>query len=367
MTTRPRSTSLDVSRKRRRLLQEPYDPTSELTLEAYLHRADQFRSTTDDEPLPYPCHIEPENSDIRDIVLNCRSSIESIMTDHGHSADFALDVVNATKPGYPGGCEPRRYVRISYKKGPEPLPFSPAMDDVVRYLGSCGIQLDVEIVDLDYCFRPSLFPIPPEHPAVDVYESFHADLVKFLNSTMQQSWRMLSLFMVGRTFQAKAPAVTVFVEPKLRKDWNSVHNSIRQIISTHNLEGIEIDINILPGFLSTDIAASTESIQLCTTGRDMMHEMHPNGHPILGASIGVLGEDGGGTLGGLVSARVHGKWIPCALTNYHVIRPATDAPPYITAQANRIGSSARFQDETNSTVVYFTPSDVRKTRKRLER
>lgn len=83
------------------------------------------------------------------------------MEEFGLPSSFTLSVGRIVKPGYPNGDEPRLTVRAEYRERSS-LTFGEAKDALAEMLfDENGEQLDVEVVNADYCFRPSLLLTSP--------------------------------------------------------------------------------------------------------------------------------------------------------------------------------------------------------------
>lgn len=180
------------------------------------------------------------------------------------------------------------------------------------------------------------------------------------------------MFMVGRYLDKSSPTIVVMVQPRASHQWTGLIASIKSLVRSKNLLKLEIDIEIVPGdVFTTTTDPATETIlnrdeRKGSFGMDFTETMRADGAPEMGTSIGIEGEQGGGTLGGFVTF-THGNMTrTCGITNYHVVRPARDASEDILQKANVFGSSPGESDHIQSNIIYYTPRDVRATRDKLE-
>lgn len=56
-----------------------------------------------------------------------------------------------------------------------------------------GERVDVEVVNTNYCFRPSLFPIHPTHQSVEIFGQIKDAIVEELSRSILSGWTMTSL------------------------------------------------------------------------------------------------------------------------------------------------------------------------------
>lgn len=123
-----------------------------------------------------------------------------------------------------------------------------------------GIPMDFEIVRYDYCFQPSLFPIPPKHASAEVYEALREALVEKLCGTIPSLWAMASLLLVGPHTKKSSPAIVVMVRPGSVYNWTELTSSIRDLVEQEQRKSsnllMDIDVIIIPG----DITSSASSL-----------------------------------------------------------------------------------------------------------
>lgn len=318
----------DSPRKRRNFLRRSEDTEGYLSIEEYLYRCDPYRSTSITEPWPYPVVSQPASPAIVQKVEACKSAVLNILSEHNFPntrphLNFLVDDI--TKPGYPLGHQPITVLRLIYLRVESPPKrLGPTKDAVYNLIRQRGIlNVHVEIVFLDKCFRPSLFTVDKNDPTVAAYANVKYPIMRTVNAKLGTEWNLLGLFNVGLTKAATTRSITVFVNsPTTTPD---------------------------PGGLS------------------MADSMREDGVPGPGTSIGVLPERGGGTLGLFVKLHMEKKIIKGALTNFHVVRPPSCADASTVDRANRFGSSIYTPDSTRVDVSYFAEKDKDATDHALER
>lgn len=225
-------------RKRRNILRESEDTDGELTIENYLCRSDPYRSTTLEDPWPYPTISTVASSEVTEAVEDHREEICRILSDHGFPSNFHLRVESITKPNYPRGDFPVTLLRVVFVHTPPisvPSRLGPAKDQISDLLAQKGIPLDVEIVFSDLCFQPSLFAVDRRDPAAAVYEAAEFEIVNYIHSVLSRKWRLIPLFNVGRTKSKTTPAIVVLVKPFTVANWSEL---IRMKLPTNILASV---------------------------------------------------------------------------------------------------------------------------------
>ena len=134
------------------------------SIESYLYQSDGFRATNAPFPFPYPLKCDAIEGNLLTTVRAMRTNIDDLIRQYGLPSDFNVSASMVSNPGYPNVLhEPRLTIRIEYR-GPTSQTFDLAKRRLAhsRPLNGFGIdEVDTEIVHLDHCFNPSLFPIPP--------------------------------------------------------------------------------------------------------------------------------------------------------------------------------------------------------------
>lgn len=347
--TPPETASPGSPRKMRKLLRESEDIDGDLFIEDFLYRSDPYRATNSPNPLPYPVQFLPVSHDLATKFRERREGIEHLMEEFGLPSSFTLSVGRIVKPGYPNGDEPRLTVRVDYRERSS-LTFGEAKDALAEMLfDENGEQLDVEVVNADYCFRPSLFPIHPTHKSVEIFSQIKQNIVEELSRSIPSRWTMTSLFQVGRYLTESSPTIVIMVRPRTFYPWAELTASIRRFISARCPSDLYVDVEFLPGYV-----ASSDEEEI--SGKDLSLSMDPDGSLGLGTSIGDSSGKKRGSLGGLVTLTHNGLCRSCGITNYHVAKPVASSQD--TEKADQFGCSER----THTDLVYFMPHDITATR-----
>ncbi|KAL4908779.1 hypothetical protein BDW74DRAFT_174011 [Aspergillus multicolor] len=313
------------------------------------------------QPWPYPLRTTPAQPSTVRAVEAIKPAILQAMEDDGFPVEhygFNFRVEDVTKPGYPFGGRAATMLRLVFQDAPHiPGELGPAKDAVYELILQRGIRdVGVEIVFLDKCFRPSLFAISRNDPAVQIYETARRSIREMIASRLRNEWSLLSLFKLGLVKQKSSPTIVVYVDPLSVHDWHDLGLQIKLKLPPNNPHAMAIDVEFLPGriFTSDD--------DLVPGGHNMVDSMGTNGVPSPGTSITVLPETGGGTLGPFVVLRQNGKALNCALTNFHVVRPPRNTDEDIVKAADRFGSSPGNANKTAFDVSWLAPRDVEKTK-----
>ncbi|KAJ9294415.1 hypothetical protein DTO271G3_6990 [Paecilomyces variotii] len=361
----PLPTPPDSPRKRRRHLRESDETNGRMSLEQYLYRTDPYRSTTITHPLPYPLSIEPASDAIKRRISQYHTHIEAILSDHGFRGPHEIDVNVVTKPGYPGGDQPVLTLRINYWRDAV-IPHVPgeARDRIYELLAQNGISIDIEIVDSQNCFRPSLFAIKPDDQAVAPFEQARGRLIDLLTRELGEKWRSLCLFNVGSVKEKATASIVVMVDPGTNCDWWGLRVSMLREVG-HDPNG-SLQVEFLPGEatpLLTSVPRSLQPEQDINDGTpplSQLDKMDGIGRLQRGMSIGVSGVEGGGTMGGFATLTRGKVTYRGLLTSYDVVRPSTPASTVI--EADRKGISIDRPNCPKIEIIYPATKDARATK-----
>ncbi|OJD16560.1 hypothetical protein AJ78_03297 [Emergomyces pasteurianus Ep9510] len=359
------TTSPSSPEETRRKLKDSDEAKGEMAIERYLYITDPYRASSHPNPLPYPVHgtevpnrLAPEQkADVLDLLAAC-----------GFSGQVEIFLENITKPGYsPAGDIGVKTLRILYNTSLDTLgDFSSAATSILEYLISHGFpDINVDIAHGDLCFKPSLFPISPTDPAAAVYESIKDELLEMLQENLGSSWKLISLFQVGRTQETSLPTVVVLVQPMKTHDWAGLQEAAKKILDGHGSDHISLHCEFLPGNFpeyaetSYQYAGATGMSQLGTISDECRVEM--------GFSIGICGESRGGTAGGFVTLKQNGMIWKGIITNHHVATTlTTTASSRIVDQANVFGFSPPEDDDTAVKLQFFAGGDVEATKQHID-
>ncbi|KAJ9354538.1 hypothetical protein C8Q69DRAFT_450575 [Paecilomyces variotii] len=359
----------DSPRKRRRHLRESDETEGFMFIEQYLHRSDPYRSTSVDHPLPYPISTRPARGTITTEASEYYTPIADILKKHGFHGRYDIGVVEVTRPGYPGGERPTITLMTEYRYGAVfPLVPGHARDEIRDLLRRNLVDLHVEIVDLQNCFRPSLFAISPEHPTVRPYEQAKGDLIDILTKELGANWRTLCLFEVGPSKQKAEASIVVLVEPQTNSNWSNIRFSMLRAVRRFLHPDVPLQVEFLPGDASP-FSGDTASPRSPPSqrggdgdGRPMLHLMDGVGRLQRGMSIGIKGVEGGGTMGGFVTFKRNNVTYQGILTNYHVVRPDN----HEVTLADRKGITIDDWNHPNIEIVYPATKDARATKRQAQ-
>ena len=215
------------------------------------------------------------------------------------------------------------------------LPASQFLHNLLSERGYPGIC--VEIQDRKRYFQPSLFPLLPEDPAVHSYEAVRKDLIEIIRKNLNNIWSMISVFKIGRDSAQAVTAIVVMVQPLASQDWWAIKKQMGNITKLEN----EFVIGSCQPLNPPVVPPKLPGHELCSR-----HEFIQ--WPKLGCSIGVEGEQEGGTLGGFVNLRCGKMEHRGILTTAQVVEPPSSTAS-IKQQADRNG--IRYKDEDSKLTI----------------
>lgn len=360
--------------KRRRFLKESEDNAGELSIEQYIYRTDPYRSTSVAFPFPTPLFFEPEDGPILQRLHNDPAIKETITSTLGKH-DIKPQMITfdkQSKPGYPAGGEIAvTVVRISIDvRDHSPTDaWSAARRDVKALLIERGFgDLEVELIDPQRSYLPSLFPVSPKNPLVTAYEAKRGEILEIVEDALKDAWTSISLFRVGRTSLSTQHAIVIMVRPLTEHDWLVLRWRIESLTNTQGVSQAKLAVEFMPGYWG-DLPPSRSPRPGEEEIGGKSFERQFRSEPMMGTSIEVLGEGGGGTLGGFFQLDCHGRKHTGFLTNSHVVQPAGSTPEAVQKEYNYYGChySARKDHPARSQVRYFAAKDVKATRHAAEK
>lgn len=201
----------------------------ELQIEQYLYRTDPYRSTTVKFPFPMPLAVHSLDATLT-VKLHQDSQLRTFILkslEFHQIRELSLHFSNLSKPGYPRGGDihvPTLRINVELDDHALTESWPAATRDIYLLLGQRGFPgIEVEIIEPNRCYRPSLFPIPPQDAHIAKYESVRKDLVRFITTELGNAWRMMCIFKVGRNSDKTGYAVVVMVQPFTIQDWPRRH------------------------------------------------------------------------------------------------------------------------------------------------
>ncbi|CEL11327.1 hypothetical protein ASPCAL14430 [Aspergillus calidoustus] len=287
--------------------------------------------------------MRPGNPTIVGQVHACKDEILRVLDEDGFpTGGYHLHFrdQDVSKPEYPLGDRPQTTLRlISLHVSSVPRRLGPTKDSIARIPRQNGIVgVEVEIVFFDKCFRPSLFSIMSTDPAVRAYSDGRRDILALVKRRPGREWSILTLFGMGLDKPKSTPTIVIFVNPFTAHDWEDLALQIRLPLPNDDPVALKMEVEFIPGRITAynpaDASNSPPGNAVSFATR-----MHADDVPSAGASIAVLPERGGGSLGPFVTLDLGEKRHRGALTCYHAVRPPYVASAEQLETANSHGSS----------------------------
>ena len=311
----------------RRTLFETVDNRGIMTIEAYLYRTDEYRSTTADFPFPLPLINGEYRNALNDRLQQgqeLHSEISGLLERHNVTVQRMV-FGQLAKPGYPRGGSILVLTLRVYSSHPDTAPghqWSPATRSCQAFLKERGIVAEVEIIDERRAFMPKLLPIHPDDPYIAAYESFREALLWYVQQELGERWRSLCIYKVEKNLElGESYQIVLMVAPFTHKDWSEMIHHIRSTFIDPLSRWVrDMGVLIIPGDCSENDRDEEDSIK----GKSFFDKLEAL--PCMGASMGVEGEKGVGSLGGFINLLHNGVTTRCLLTNSHAVAPARTAP-----------------------------------------
>ena len=181
-----------------------------------------------------------------------------------------------------------------------------ALKEIRKYFATKGIHYRIEFINFK-ALDPSVHTILPNHPVVDLWNTFYRD--KVLTAIRGKQWQSVSVFHYGFAVSREDCPVTVMIRAWDAEEdawWNSIIPTLKstcpfkiRLFAAHNITAMD-----------RDVYTSARALLL----EDFLGPLN------IGASIGVQGQRGRSTLGGGLKI----EWpdqsrTRLGLTNHHVV------------------------------------------------
>lgn len=214
------------------------------SLEQYLANADPYRATSMLHPWPYPLalHHAPH---LQKQILPLSNKIREALSSHGLPGSVEFLPYLVTKPQYPEGNTPINLLRVTLRAEHDvSIQLDTVKDDLLGLLRLKGIQnIHVEVVNIDLCFGPSIFPIMPQHPIVTIFENTKDQIIQVLNNNLGSKWTVLCPFRVGRSEQNARPTIVVHVNPLTPANWPNLVAQVENLTNPNSSQVIPFYFN----------------------------------------------------------------------------------------------------------------------------
>ncbi|KAJ6027256.1 hypothetical protein N7460_012073 [Penicillium canescens] len=312
-------------RKRRKHQRESRETDGDMKIGQYIYRSDPYRTTSVENPSPYPFSVVPLAPQEEDRTLPLHPVIPQILQSHGFSTVSFACMHGSTfdNAGAQVTTDLLRVVLTTEDSMPDSI--GAVKDHLVRLLQQHRIQnVHVEILNIDLCHKPSLAYLPLDNPLAMAYEKTKVTVANLLRREIPGRWHLVCAFDISSRAEKQRPAVVVIVSPNTSANWFGLRGNIAAILAPHVSE---IEIEFLPGDIQP-LAYKEVSV---------LDRMKVEGDPGIGSSIGIHGDNNSGTLGGFVVLTANGTSHKGFLTNYHVVRPKT--PKDFVTDLDRLGCS----------------------------
>ena len=348
-----------------------------MSIEAFIYRSDDYRSSTTRVPLPLPLYLEKPPAPISDL-LNSDSKLRAdifaqldLHLVYPHVVEFFLQ----SKPGYPGQRDLEvlaLHIQVDMRDDVSRLEWSQVKRAVQSLLEDYGLNdAEVEIWDPSRCYEPVLLHLHPDDSRIALYESVRHQIVLRVNMELGRSWNSMCLYKVRLNKKAASTTydIVITVDALTHHDWAALRATVLGILdSVGGTRELPIGVHIIPGITdSTPPSDGSQDNEM--SGRSFFGNPVFEKHPGIGASIGVEGSLGGGTLGGYMTLRIAGQTHHGFLTNSHVVAPPEDASAELKQRYDIFGVSLDddLSDPVRTQIHWMTKKDIDATKDDITR
>ena len=114
-------------------------------------------------------------------INSLRPKIKNIMSSNAIKDPYSINVFLFSKPGYLGGDVPKLIFYIEFREAKVPGSWGNVRDNLVCLMMQYRVvSVQVELVDREQAFMPSIFPLPSSARSIKVYESIREHLLRIL-------------------------------------------------------------------------------------------------------------------------------------------------------------------------------------------
>ncbi|KAL8918840.1 MAG: hypothetical protein Q9208_007097 [Pyrenodesmia sp. 3 TL-2023] len=320
--------------KRRRLLRETEDESGVLSIEDYNYRGDAYRSSNMPTKYPLPMNTEDPDPELERLLASkgdLSGQIASLLQVH-HIECNTIEFCFVSKPGYPAEgdkARPAVSIWVDIKDLVSAASLPAARRDISDMLEENGLgDMVVDIQDPARAYLPCIYPIRSTEPQTQLYRRVRESLLRVVTTDIPRLWLTLGLHYVGSSYGGAIPAVALVVHPLATHDWQDLRQKLMGIIEVHRPQHMVLDVEIFPGYRG-DLSPQP------SPARDLRDTFTPA--PKMGASIGVVGEQGAGTLGGFFTLKIGETIREGFLTSSHVVGPPDDSPQEVHDRYSKHG------------------------------
>ncbi|KAL8735420.1 MAG: hypothetical protein Q9166_000966 [cf. Caloplaca sp. 2 TL-2023] len=332
------------------------------TIENWLYKNDEYRvSSSSNTYSPLPWKLRPAPAHVRGQIFRLDSPVRAALladlSKYGIQHKSMQPLIQS-KPEYPDDIEQLAlHIVVDAQDKQSTLRWQEASQTMEQTLRDHDLyNMTVEIQDPERTYQPSWFPIQSGHKAVPFYESIRSELLKCVYDVLELDWELMCLFEVGRTYASRQATVVILVRPFATGHWPTLIDNLQYIIKTamasQSIKKSTLPIEISPGNWSELPPVPTER-----PGQSFWIET--GDPPRYGTSIGVRGEQGGGSLGGFFTMKGPTRNHTGFLTNSHVVVPPSTANASAISQYNWYGLPYGSKDNpaARTEVQYFAVKD----------
>ena len=177
-------------RKRRELIRSSDDCSGDLSIEKYLYKSDQFRCSSARNPLPLPVargQITVNEVDVQKLTALIPEI--RVITDDKLKEILTIRFVDTWKPNYPNGHirTPTLLIEVHQGVGPSDLWFE-VRDDIQSLLENFQLNVvEIEILDVNRAFTPSIYPEDPATPTIELYEGSRLHILITISKMLREN------------------------------------------------------------------------------------------------------------------------------------------------------------------------------------
>ena len=309
--------------------------------------------------------------DYRDFFIR-NPEASRFISNHLQKSGFAVtfvDFATFSKPGYPPNFQEQRVtllIDVDSSRVPQNKEvWRNARQEIYAYfINTFNVgDIEVELIDQFRVFNPRMHYLAPDNPDVVAFNGVRDTFLRCARGLLRENLQAATMFLVQPNVQAEREkwqvSVVLYVTPRTVHDWASTTVILASIIALaagHD----KIGVIFIPGA----IGALTDGPEMESAEGKSFYGTRESQFPMMGDSIGLVGEGGGGTLGGWMIFETSKAKHWGFLTTSQVAAPSGSQE----GTYNRKGVTCNDPENSNlrATVEWMANTDARRSRQVAE-
>jgi hypothetical protein len=207
-------------RKRRKHQRESRETDGDMKIGQYIYRSDPYRTTSVENPSPYPFSVVPLAPQEEDRTLPLHPVIPQILQSYRFTTASFIYTHSSTFNNTRAQITTDLLRIILTTEDSIPDSIGATKDHLIKLLQQHRIQnIHIEILNIDLYHKPSLAYLPLNNPLIIAYEKTKVTVTNLLRREIPGQWHLVCAFDISSRAEKQRPAVVVIVSPNTSANW----------------------------------------------------------------------------------------------------------------------------------------------------